>query len=37
MILLDSDAIRWLDWAADGRHLVTHNGNKTVYVLRLRI
>jgi hypothetical protein len=22
-------------WAADGRHLVTHNGNKTVYVLRL--
>ena len=24
-----------LDWAADGRHLVTHNGNKTIYVLRL--
>ena len=29
--------VYWLDWAADGRHLVTHNGNKTVYVLRLRI
>ena len=27
--------IYWLDWAADGRHLVTHNGNLTVYVLRL--
>ncbi len=27
--------VDWLDWAADGRHLVTHNGNKTVYVLRL--
>jgi hypothetical protein len=25
----------WLDWAADGRHLVTLNGNHTVYVLRL--
>ncbi|QEL17588.1 protein kinase domain-containing protein [Limnoglobus roseus] len=22
-------------WAADGRHLVTHNGNQTAYVLRL--
>ena len=27
--------VNWVDWAADGRHLVTHNGNKTVYVLRL--
>jgi len=26
--------IAWLDWAADGRHLVTHNGNMTLYVLR---
>ena len=27
--------IWWLDWAADGRHLVTHNTNSTVYVLRV--
>lgn len=27
--------IDWVDWAPDGRHIVTHNGNKTVYVLRL--
>ena len=27
--------VNWVDWAADGRHLVTHNGNMTVYVLRL--
>lgn len=29
--------VDWLDWAADGRHLVTHNGNKTVYVLRFPV
>jgi serine/threonine protein kinase/WD40 repeat protein len=29
--------VHWLDWAADGRHLVTHNGNMTVYVLRLNL
>lgn len=29
--------VHWLDWAADGRHLVTHNGNNTVYVLRLSL
>lgn len=28
-------SVPWVEWAADGRHLVTHNGNKTVYVLRL--
>ena len=27
--------VGWLDWAADGRHLLTHNGNKIVYALRL--
>ncbi len=27
--------IHWLDWAADGRHLITHNGNLTCYVLRM--
>lgn len=26
--------VDWLDWAPDGRHLITHNGNQTVYVLR---
>ena len=28
-------SVHLLDWAADGRHLVTHNGNTTGYVLRL--
>ncbi|WP_439630328.1 hypothetical protein [Gemmata sp.] len=28
-------AVLWAQWADDGRHLVTHNANKTVYVLRL--
>ena len=27
--------VHWLDWAADGRHLVTNNSNLTVYVLRM--
>jgi formylglycine-generating enzyme required for sulfatase activity len=27
--------VHWVDWAPDGRHLVTLNGNRTVYVLRL--
>jgi WD40 repeat protein len=27
--------IPWLAWANDGRHLVTHNANMTLYVLRL--
>lgn len=27
--------VDWVEWADDGRHLITHNGNKTVYVLRL--
>jgi len=27
-------AVPWLAWADDGRHLITHNANKTVYVLR---
>ncbi len=28
-------AVEWLDWSADGRHLVTYNANRTAYVLRL--
>jgi hypothetical protein len=27
--------VDWVEWAYDSRHLITHNGNKTVYVLRL--
>jgi hypothetical protein len=27
--------VNWVEWADDSRHLITHNGNKTVYVLRL--
>lgn len=27
--------VEWLDFAPDGRHLITLNGNHTVYVLRL--
>jgi serine/threonine protein kinase/WD40 repeat protein len=26
--------VNWLEWAPDGRHLITYNGNKTLYVLR---
>ncbi len=25
----------WVDWAPDGRHLYIHNGNHTIYVVRL--
>lgn len=28
--------ICWLGWAADGRHLVTHNSNHSLYVLRFK-
>lgn len=27
--------VHWVGWAPDGRHLVTLNGNRTAYVLRL--
>jgi hypothetical protein len=27
--------VDWLAWADDGRHLILHNANRTVYVLRL--
>ena len=27
--------VDWVEWASDSRHLITHNGNKTIYVLRL--